>query len=100
MKLTAASIRAIEPIPPRTDRIEFDDAVSGFGVRARYSGSKVFIVQYQIGAKTRRMTIGSVALQSVDKARARARDILAAVRMGQDPAGEKQQARKAATDTF
>jgi integrase len=100
MKLTTASIRTIEPIPPKTDRIEFDDGVPGFGVRARKGGSKVYIVQYAIGEKTRRMTLGKVSLQGVDKAREKAKDILAAVRMGKDPAGEKQQARETATDTF
>lgn len=100
MKLTSASIRAIEPIPPRTDRIEFDDAVPGFGVRARAGGSKVYVVQYAIGEKTRRITLGKVDLQGVDKAREKAKDILAKVRLGYDPAGEKQQAREAATDTF
>jgi integrase len=100
MKLTTASIKTIEPLPPRTDRIEFDDAVPGFGVRARAGGSKVFIVQYAIGDKQRRMSLGKVELQGVDKARDRARDILAKVRLGQDPAGEKQQTRETATDTF
>jgi integrase len=100
MKLTTASIRTIEPVPPKTDRIEFDDAVPGFGVRARKGGSKVYIVQYAIGEKTRRMTLGKVSLQGVDKARSRAKNILAAVRLGKDPAGEKQRDRTTATETF
>jgi integrase len=100
MKLTSASIRTIKPIPPKTDRIEFDDAVPGFGVRARKGGSKVYIVQYAIGEKTRRMSLGRVELQGVDKAREKAKDILAAVRMGEDPAGEKQRTRTIATETF
>src|SRR5471030_3525253 len=100
MKLTAASIRSIEPIPPKADRIEFDDAVPGFGVRVRAGGSKVYVVQYAIGNKQRRMSLGKVELQGVDKARDKAKDILAAVRMGKDPAGEKQRDRTTATDTF
>jgi len=100
MKLTAASIRSIEPIPPKADRIEFDDAVPGFGVRVRAGGSKVYVVQYAIGNKQRRMSLGNVELQGVDKAREKAKDILAKVRLGHDPAGEKQQARETATDTF
>jgi integrase len=100
MKLTTASIRTIRPIPPKTDHIEFDDAVPGFGVRARKGGSKVYIVQYAIGEKTRRMSLGRVELQGVDKAREKAKDILARVRMGEDPAGEKQHSRAVATETF
>jgi integrase len=100
MKLTTASIRAIAPVPPKTDIIEFDDAVPGFGVRARAGGSKVYVVQYAIGEKTRRMSLGKVELQGVDKARDKAKNILAAVRLGKDPAGEKQRDRQTATDTF
>jgi integrase len=100
VKLTTASIRTIAPIPPKTDIIEFDDAVPGFGVRARAGGSKVYVVQYAIGEKTRRMSLGKVELQGVDKARDKAKDILAAVRLGKDPAGEKQRDRTTATDTF
>jgi integrase len=100
VKLTTASIRTIAPVPPKTDIIEFDDAVPGFGVRARKGGSKVYVVQYAIGEKTRRMSLGKVELQGVDKARDKARDILAAVRLGQDPAGDKQRDRATATETF
>jgi integrase len=100
MKLTTANIRTIAPVPPKTDIIEFDDAVPGFGVRARQGGSKVYVVQYTIGEKTRRMSLGKVELQGVDKARETAKDILARVRLGQDPAGEKQRDRKTSTETF
>jgi integrase len=100
VKLTTASIRTIAPVPPKTDIIEFDDAVPGFGVRARAGGSKVYVVQYAIGEKTRRMSLGKVELQGVDKARDKAKDILAAVRLGQDPAGDKQRDRATATETF
>ena len=57
-------------------------------------------MQYAIGEKTRRMSLGKVELQGVDKARDKAKDILAAVRLGKDPAGEKQRDRTTATDTF
>jgi integrase len=100
MKLTTASIRTIAALPPKTDIIEFDDAVPGFGVRARAGGSKVYVVQYAIGEKTRRMSLGKVELQGVDKAREKAKDILAAVRLGQDPAGDKQRDRATAAETF
>jgi integrase len=99
MKLTEKSIKTIAPIPPKTDVIEFDDEVPGFGVRARAGGSKVFIVQYAIGDKQRRMSLGKTALQTVDTARESAKDILAAVRLGKDPAGEKLRDRSLATET-
>jgi Arm DNA-binding domain len=59
MKLTDASIRAIAPVPPKTEIIVFDDELPGFGVRVRASGLKVFIVQYSIGNQQRRITFGA-----------------------------------------
>jgi hypothetical protein len=89
MKLTFDSIRAIAPVPPKTEIIVFDDDVPGFGVRASLSGWKVFIVQYSIGNKQRRISLGNVDEVNVDEARQQARKILVAVRMGKDPAGDK-----------
>jgi hypothetical protein len=50
MKLTHDTIRAIAPVPPKTEIIVFDDELPGFGVRGRLGSSKVFIVQYSIGS--------------------------------------------------
>jgi hypothetical protein len=89
MKLTFDTIRAIAPVPPKTEIIVFDDDVPGFGVRASMSGSKVFVVQYSIGNKQRRMSLGKIEMLEVDTARQKAKQILTGVRMGQDPAGER-----------
>jgi hypothetical protein len=89
MKLTLDTIRAIAPVPPKTEIIVFDDDVRGFGVRASLSGSKVFVVQYSIGNQQRRISLGNVDEVNVDEARQQAKEILAAVRMGQDPVGDK-----------
>jgi hypothetical protein len=89
LKLTPDNIRAIAPVPPKTEIIVFDDEVPGFGVRTHLSGSKVFIVQYSIGNKQRRMSLGKIEMLEVDTARQKAKEILTAVRMGQDPAGRQ-----------
>jgi hypothetical protein len=89
MKLTFDTIRAIGPVPPKTEIIVFDDDVPGFGVRAHLSGSKAFIVQYSIGNKQRRMSLGKIDVLEVDSARQKAKEILTAVRMGRDPASDK-----------
>ena len=60
MKLTSDAVRAIAPVPPKTEIIVFDDDLPGFGVRARLSGWKVFIVQYSIGNQQRRISLGNV----------------------------------------
>ena len=89
MKLTAANVAKLALPPGKTDHIEPDDDVPGFGVRAHLSGSKAFIVQYSIGNRQRRTSLGKIDMLEVDTARQKAKQILTAVRMGQDPAGDK-----------
>ena len=69
-----------------------NDDLPGFGARLQGDSTR-FIVQYKIGAKHRRMTLGSTATVTLDSARKSAGDILAAVRLGHDPAGDKAEAR-------
>jgi hypothetical protein len=89
MKLTPDTVRAIAPVPPKTEIIVFDDDLPGFGVRGRVSGWKVFIVQYSVGNHQRRISLGKVDELDVDEARQMAKDILIAVRMGPDSTGER-----------
>jgi integrase len=58
------------------------------------------MVQYAIGGKTRRMVLGSPAVLDPGKARETAKDLLAAVRLGRDPAAEKATVRAKAAETF
>jgi len=100
MKLLRATVQTLKLPAGKTEAIFFDDEISGFGLRLRAGGSRTWIVQYKIGTKHRRMTIGSLALLDPAKARDKARDLLAAVRLGQDPASAKIEARAKAADTF
>jgi hypothetical protein len=100
VKLTTMAIRSLTLPAGRQDKSFFDDALPGFGLRLRAGGSRTWIVQYDFGAVTRRMTIGPVAAVDLGEARERARDILAAVRLGQDPASTKLEARVRASETL
>ena len=87
--------RIIDGIPPVTrPTIIYDTELKGFGVRVMPSGSKAWIVEFRPnggGRKvaTKRMTLGQTRTLNADEARKAARDILAAVRLGQDPARER-----------
>jgi len=101
MKLTPATIKTLAPPAGATDKTFFDDTVRGFGVRVRSGGGRKFVVQYDAaGGKTRRMTIGAVGALDLSVARNTAKDILARVRLGADPASEKQENRTRALETF
>jgi integrase len=100
MKLTAASIRTLALPAGKTDKIFWCADLPGFGLRMRASGVRTWVVQYAFGDKTRRMALGSPAVLDVGKARETAKDILAAVRLGRDPAGEKAESKAKAGETF
>jgi integrase len=100
MRLTPATARTAKPPRGNADHVYFDDDLPGFGLRVRASGARAWLVQYAIGGRTRRMTLGSPAVVDITKARATAKDLLAQVRLGRDPAREKATAREKAAETF
>jgi integrase len=100
MRLTAANIRALALPEGRADKTFWDSTVRGFGLRLRAGGSRTWIVQYDFGSATRRMSLGSAAALDPGEARQRAKDILAAVRLGEDPATKKIEARVRASQTL
>ena len=100
MRLTASTVRSLALPPGKADHVFFDADVPGFGLRVRASGAKAWMVQYAIAGRTRRITLGSTAVLDPGKARSLAKDLLARVRLGQDPAGEKAAARARAAETF
>jgi integrase len=98
MKLTQASIERLALPAGKSEAIIFDDDVPGFGLRLRAGGSRTFIVQYALGSRQRRMTIGTAKILDAAKARQTARNLLAKVRLGHDPAAERTEARVRASD--
>src|SRR5882672_8096558 len=99
-KLTKTHVAALGP--REKTYIEWDSDLPGFGVRVTKNGAKSWVVEYRAGgggrsAPSRRMTLGSVATLSSEKARNGARDILARVRLCGDPANEIAKGREAAT---
>src|SRR4249920_702630 len=100
MKLTRVAVERLRLPPGKGELITFDDEIPGFGVRLREGGSRSWIVQYKIGPKHRRLTLGSTALLDPAKAREWARDLLAKVRLGRDPSGDKIEARTRADETL
>src|SRR5262249_18943391 len=99
MRLTKTTVAGIKPGGKTT--IHFDSEVVGFGVRVTPAGAKAWIFEYRAGggrrAAKRRLTIGSVAALTADQARRAAQELQARVRLGADPASERNQRRTAAT---
>jgi integrase len=99
MRLTAKAIHALHLPRGVADKVFFDDDLPGFGLRLRASGAKTWLVQYAIAGKTRRLTLGAAHVLDPGKAREAAKDALAKVRLGGDPANDKQTTRAAAANT-
>lgn len=100
MRLNAATVAKLDLPPGKSEKIYFDDALPGFGMRLRAGGKRVWIAQYRIGKKQRRVTIGSVDRIGADIARSQAKALLAKVQLGADPQHEKVEARAKASVTL
>jgi integrase len=93
MRLTKANIERLALPAGVNDRIVFDAALPGFGLRLRDGGKRTWIVQYRVGTKQRRVTLGTVETLNADEARKRAKSALSTVHLGHDPQLEKAEAR-------
>jgi len=102
VQLTARNVGSL-PLPPRgSPPIDYYDEAQGavpwFCVRVSAEGRRTFTVGYRVGRRRRRLRLGQFPTIVLAEARRRARSILAEVTRGGDPAGERNDARRA--DTF
>lgn len=97
------SKRVVDALTPNEKpQVHYDADLKGFGVRVMPSGHKSWIVEYRPGGggrnvSTKRMSLGGVGTLMPDEARRAARDILAEVRLGGDPAASRSSNRKMPT---
>ena len=94
-KLTKRTIDATEP--QATEFFLWDEGIPGFGLRVMPSGRKSFVVQFRVGRRARRMSLGPSTVLTCDQARTRAITIIATVKNGEDPAADRAAKRNAAT---
>ena len=79
------SNRAVDALEVGRDRVIWDTALSGFGVRVYSSGRKVYVAQGRGPEGTRRVTVGRHGAVSAGEARRRAEAALARIRAGEEP---------------
>ena len=99
-RLTKAALDRARP--KETDYFLWDADLKGFGVKIARGGRKSYVCKYRVGsgrsAPTRRMTIGAHGSPcTADQARVEARKLLGRAANGEDPAKEKQDAKKQIT---
>jgi integrase len=84
---------------PETGEVKvWDSELRGFVVRVRAGGSRRFTVEWMRDRRTRRLTLGEYGPLTADQARELARQVLARVARGEDPAADL--AEKKAAPTF
>ena len=91
--------RLIDSLGPEgKDATYWDTEVKCFGLRIHKSGTKVFVVQFRNAqGRTKKLTIGWYGRMTLKEARIKAREYLAEVDKGKDPAADRDQTRKAKT---
>lgn len=67
----------------------WDKELKGFGLRVYSSGRKMYLAQFRAGVRLRRVNIGLHGAVTPDLARTEAMKDLSEVRLGGDPAGER-----------
>lgn len=96
-KITKKMVDAAEP-PQSGSRIIWDTDVKGFGLRVTAGGAKSYILNYRIGGRERRATIGTHGSPwTPDEARQRALAMLRGIADGIDPLEAKAADRTAMT---
>ena len=93
---TDRSIKAVEaPSSGQIEYFELNGRLPGFGLRVSASGRKSWILLYRNGRHPRRLTLGTYPILGLADARAQAKEALATVVGGGDPAMVKRADRSA-----
>src|SRR5262245_49310893 len=93
MKLTTKNIHTL-PLPEgKKEHVYPDDAVPGFLLRIRKGGSRRLIFQYKLGGVSKKITLGAVTGLDFAETRKTAERLYARVRLGEDPASDRADAK-------
>ena len=89
MKFTEKTISALRLKAGQTDLFAISTELAGFHVSRLRPGSAVWLFQYKIGGRSRKVTIGSAAAIGLAAAKKIAGEYHARVMAGGDPAADK-----------
>jgi integrase len=94
--LTDAIVKRL-PVPEQGNRIVYDAALPGFGIRVTAADSRSFVLNYWTRGRERRYTIGGFPNWRTAAARQKARELKRLIDDGGDPLAEIEAEREAPT---
>jgi integrase len=100
MNFTDRNTARLELPAGSNDCVWWDDDIAGFGIRLRAGGTRNWIYRYRNGSKQRSLILGSATSVPLSVARKNASTLEARVRLGEDPALDRQNAKIEADNTF
>ncbi|HTX42849.1 MAG TPA: site-specific integrase [Acidobacteriaceae bacterium] len=95
-RIVESTVKGLKP-SPEGNRVIWDSALRGFGVRVTPAGVVSFILNYRIHGRQRRITIGGFPELSAAAARDEASDLRNQIRKGHDPLEEREKDRNEPT---
>src|SRR5262249_54355050 len=84
----------------KSEAIFWDDDIPGFGLRLRAQGSRTLVFQYKLGRMQHRLNYGKVEALNFAEIRKLALQHYASVKRGENPAADKADALRQASETF
>jgi integrase len=100
MKFTEANVKSFKAPAGKSDHIEFDDSMPGFGLRVRGGERKYYIAQYRVGKKSGRTTLGNASKVTLADAKVHAKKVFDLVAAKVNPATQRTKAAAKASQTF
>jgi integrase len=100
VKFTEASVKSFKPPAGKSDHIEFDDTMPGFGLRVRGGERKYYIAQYRVGKKPGRTTLGNASKVTLADAKVHAKQVFDLVAKKINPATLRRKAAAKASQTL
>jgi integrase len=92
-KFTKAAVAKLALPTGKADHTFYDDDLPGFGLRMRAGGRRAWVAVYRVGAKVKRVSLGTADVVKPEEAREAARRVLARADLGHDTAAERREER-------
>src|ERR1700687_29023 len=89
VKFTEANVKSFKPPAGKSDHIEFDESMPGFGLPVRGGGRKYYLAQCRVGTKSGRTPLGNASKVTLADAKTHAKKVFDLVAAKINPATQR-----------